>query len=100
MKRLLILHAATAVLVVACTPVTAATVCLRRDVMVERLTDRYEEARIGVGLVNESSLVELFASETGTWTMVVTTTTGQSCAVASGTDWIESGMVALEGDPT
>lgn len=100
MKRLLILYAATALLVVACTPATAATVCLPRDVLIERLTDRYEEARIGAGLVNENSVVELFASQTGTWTLIVTTTTGQSCAVASGTDWIEGGKVAVEGDPT
>lgn len=100
MKLLITPLAAPLILLATCSPVMAELVCLPRDVMVERLANRYAEMQIGAGLVNGNAVVELFASETGTWTLIGTTSEGESCGLASGTDWIEGDKVALEGDPT
>ena len=59
--------------------------CAPRDVVVERLANKYGEARQSVGLGANNSMVEVFAaSETGTWTITVTMANGVTCLVASG----------------
>lgn len=59
--------------------------CAPRDVVVERLADKYGESRQSVGLGANNSLVEVFAAgETGTWTITVTMANGLTCLVASG----------------
>ena len=53
--------------------------------MVDRLADRYGESRQSIGLGANNAVVEVFASsETGTWTITVTTPQGLTCLVASG----------------
>jgi len=62
--------------------------CADRQVVVERLQSRYGEVRQSIGLGQNNSVVEMFASPTtGTWTIVVTTSAGISCLVASGESW-------------
>ena len=62
--------------------------CTTRDVMVERLKGDYHENLAGGGLHGEAAVVEVWASpETGTFTVISTDTTGQSCILATGTDW-------------
>ena len=59
--------------------------CAPRDVVVDRLADRYGESRQSIGLGANNAVVEVFASsETGTWTITVTTPQGLTCLVASG----------------
>ena len=59
--------------------------CAPREAVVERLGSRYGESRQSIGLGSNNSVVEVFAStETGTWTIVVTNTSGLSCLVAAG----------------
>lgn len=63
----------------------AARNCGPRDTVVERLADGYGETRKSMGLGSNNSIVEVFASsETGTWTITVTTPNGLTCLVASG----------------
>lgn len=59
--------------------------CAPRDIVVERLADGFGESRQSIGLGAQGAVVEVFAStETGTWTITVTTPTGMTCLVASG----------------
>lgn len=59
--------------------------CAPRDVLVERLAEKYGEYRQSVGLGANNAMVETFASlKTGTWSIVVTTANGISCFVATG----------------
>jgi len=62
--------------------------CGERTKIIERLEAGYGEERTGAGLSSNNGIVELFAStETGTWTIIVTMPTGQSCLVAAGEGW-------------
>lgn len=59
--------------------------CGPRDAVVERLAAGYGETRQSIGLGANNQVVEVFASsDTGTWTITVTTTAGLTCLVASG----------------
>ena len=63
----------------------AAQNCAPREVVVERLAERYGESRQSMGLGANNAVVEVFASEeTGTWTITVTSVHGLTCMVASG----------------
>ena len=62
--------------------------CAPRDVVVERLAQKYGEARQSVGLGANNSMVETFSSsETGTWTITVTLANGTTCLVATGQNY-------------
>jgi len=59
--------------------------CGNRELVVERLTKKYGESRQSIGMAPKGRVVEVFASsETGTWTITVTTPNGITCLVASG----------------
>lgn len=59
--------------------------CAPRDVVVARLSEKYGESRHSIGLGANNAVVEVFASsETGTWSITVTTVQGMTCIVASG----------------
>ena len=65
--------------------------CAQRDIVVERLKSRYDESFAAGGLQTSSSsatLVEVWASEeTGTFTVMLTSASGLTCVVATGTGW-------------
>lgn len=59
--------------------------CAPRDVVVDRLAGGYGETRQSIGLGAQGAVVEVFAStDTGTWTITVTSPAGVTCLVASG----------------
>lgn len=59
--------------------------CGNRELVVERLNNKYGESRQSIGMAPKGRVVEVFASlETGTWTITVTTPNGVTCLVASG----------------
>lgn len=59
--------------------------CATRDKVIERLASAYGESRQSIGLAANNSVIEVFASsETGSWTITVTTPAGKTCLVASG----------------
>ncbi len=59
--------------------------CAARDKVLETLANKYGETRQSIGLGANNAVVEMFAStETGTWTITVTTPEGLTCMVASG----------------
>ena len=59
--------------------------CGQREAVIERLSEAYGETRQSIGLGPNNRVVEVFAStDTGTWTITVTSPNGMMCLVASG----------------
>ncbi len=65
----------------------AAPQCGNHDKIVEVLGDKFKETRRVMGVVNSTAVMEIFMSPQGTWTMVITDTSGTSCITASGEEW-------------
>jgi hypothetical protein len=61
--------------------------CGPRDQIVKALGETFKEAPVGMGVTEPGQLIELFASSSGSWTMVATTPNGTSCLVAAGENW-------------
>lgn len=61
--------------------------CAARSTVTAQLHELYGERRIGYGLAANGSVVELFASPDGSFTLVATLPHGESCLVASGRSW-------------
>ncbi len=90
-----------AVLIFATQNAFAGANCAERSVVLKELAEKYQESRRAMGIAANAVMMELFAStETGTWTMTVTTADGTTCLVASG-DRFESLSDPLPkpGDP-
>lgn len=76
------------------------TVCATRDKIVEKLENHFKETRRSYGLQKEAGVFEVFASEAGSWTMILTQPTGVTCVLAAGEAWSnDKSSVLLEGDP-
>lgn len=59
--------------------------CAERALIVSRLAEHYGESRQSIGLSNDNTLVEVFASrDTGSWTIAITQPGGLTCLVAAG----------------
>lgn len=58
--------------------------CAPRDVVLHRLSTGYGETRQSIGLGANNAVVEVFASNTGSWSIIVTFPEGPTCLVASG----------------
>lgn len=83
-------------LVFVSTPAAAAgPLCVERAKLVKGLSSKYQEQRTNVGITaTNTGALEVFASEKGTWTIVVTTTGGKACILASGHSWHSAPQVA------
>ena len=55
--------------------------------MITMLAMRYLEAPKAIGIVSRNHFMEVYVSAAGSWTVLVTSTGGNSCIVASGSDW-------------
>ncbi len=59
--------------------------CAPRQAIVEKLHAKYGETRQSMGLGQQNSIVEVYAStDTGSWTILLTRPDGVACLVASG----------------
>jgi hypothetical protein len=65
----------------------AASQCGNHDKIVDVLGHKYKETRRVMGVVNAKAVMEIFMSPQGTWTMVITDTSGISCITAAGEEW-------------
>ena len=87
----------TAILILAGT-MSAATVCGRHDVIVDKLLKSHEEHRVGVGLAVTGGIIEVFSSERdNSFTILMTMPGGPTCFMATGHFW-ENIEPPLEGD--
>lgn len=62
-------------------------VCKQRSEIIKILGRKFGETQRSFGLQNDSRVLELYASPTGSWTAILTLPSGQSCVVASGEAW-------------
>src|SRR5688572_5647398 len=68
-------------------PAAATPQCGDHDKIVEVLGNKFKEARRVMGVVNSKAVMEIFMSPQGTWTMLITDTSGLSCIAAAGEEW-------------
>jgi hypothetical protein len=61
--------------------------CAPRDDMVSTLSERFSEKQHGYGLLGPQLIIEVFTSDKGGWTIVVTGADGISCVLAVGIGW-------------
>ena len=77
---------------------SAQQACLTRDAATKQLQKQFDKKVVGRGLANSGkAMFELFLSEKGSWTVVVSEPNGRSCIVASGESWQQ--LQRLIGDP-
>ncbi|MEL6641861.1 MAG: hypothetical protein AAFP98_11205 [Pseudomonadota bacterium] len=62
-------------------------VCGERDKIVAELASKYGEHLQSAGLRNDTTMVEVFASESGSWSILFTRSDGMSCFAATGQAW-------------
>jgi hypothetical protein len=65
-------------------PVPASAMCGERSAIIEQLKHQFGEEQEDVSLQSDQALVELFASERGTWSILLSAPSGVSCVVAAG----------------
>ncbi len=79
-------------------PANAQQVCLTHEAATKQLEKKFDERVVGRGLANAGkAMFELFVSEKGSWTVVVSEPNGRSCILASGESWQQQSL--LIGDP-
>lgn len=62
--------------------------CATHDKMVERLSSRFTEVPVSLGLAANGNVLEVFTTRDGdTWTIVATAPEGKSCIMAAGKYW-------------
>jgi len=71
--------------------------CAPHDIITERLITRYGERRQAMGLGGGNTVLELYASDAGTWSILITSPDGISCLVAAGRAFTLS---VVQGQPT
>ncbi len=62
----------------------AGSVCFDHDELRANLARDYQERQSAYGRVGNDAIMEIYASEGGTWTLVMTDTAGNSCIMAAG----------------
>ena len=74
--------------------------CGPRKALTKKLEQAYGETRQGVGLTGGQVLFEVWTSENGTWTLLLTRPDGKSCVMAVGENWQDTAeQHARVGDP-
>lgn len=63
------------------------TVCAPREDLVAQLDTQFAESQKAIGLLGEQAVMEVFASDQGSWTILSTDTDGTSCIIAAGEGW-------------
>lgn len=69
-------------------PPAAAPQCAPWATVKQDLIVKFHEVQIGGGLLNEHTLLAVFASAGGaTWTTIALGSNGTACVLSTGTDW-------------
>ncbi len=62
--------------------------CAKRGDVLKRLSAKYTEAPVAIGLANNGGVVEVLSSKKGnSWTIIITMPNGPTCMVAAGENW-------------
>jgi hypothetical protein len=62
-------------------------VCKKRSELIKVLKDKFGEQQQSFGLQNDTRVLEVYASASGSWTAILTMPNGKSCVVAAGQVW-------------
>tara|TARA_Y100000004_G_scaffold187302_1_gene239906 strand:- start:676 stop:879 length:204 start_codon:yes stop_codon:yes gene_type:complete len=54
---------------------------------VKRLWDKWKEAQVSLAMINDGRLLEIFVSEKGSWTAIISDPSGRSCVASAGQEW-------------
>ena len=70
-------------------PVSAAaqTMCGERSTVIASLEKTYSEVPVSMGLASNGAVIEIIASESGSFTIILTRPNGLSCVMAAGESW-------------
>jgi hypothetical protein len=69
--------------------------CAPRNELVGQLGQQFSENQKAVGTLGDKAIMEVFVSQSGTWTILATDTAGTSCIIAAGKSWDEAGPMAV-----
>ena len=72
---------------------SAAPVCGPHDKIAATLGEKFNEHRKSLGIAGGASVIELFVSVKGTWTLTATNTKGTACIIAAGEAWQDAPSV-------
>lgn len=61
--------------------------CGDRGKIVDQLQTVYAEEPVSIGIMANGSVIEVYASDDDTFTVLITSPTGATCLVASGNSW-------------
>jgi len=93
MLRLVKIAAASSAILIAATSYgNAATQCGPHEKIAAALGEKFHENRKSLGIANQATVIELFVSVKGTWTLTATNTKGLACIIASGEAWQDAPM--------
>jgi len=81
------------------TPSVAELFCSNHDAIVAGLTDSFHERRFGYGVASDAAIIEIYVSDDGTWTVLMSDVTGRSCVLAAGDGWESSVEDVRETEP-
>jgi len=75
--------------------------CYAATEIAQQLAEKYHEAPVALGLQSNGNLLTVWISADGaTWTAIMTSPRGVSCAIAAGESWEEILPTVVAGDPT
>ncbi|MEX3009016.1 hypothetical protein [Hoeflea sp. TYP-13] len=78
----------------------AGLTCGDRTKLIKALSEKYQESPMALGLsATGKAMFEIYTSDTGTWTILMTNTSGVTCIMAAGHSW-ETIPDLAEGEPT
>ncbi|QRY69790.1 hypothetical protein JVX98_16565 [Ensifer sp. PDNC004] len=61
--------------------------CADRSEVIEFLTRQYQEKPAATALINQQAIMEIYAADNGSWTLIVTDVNGRSCVILAGKSW-------------
>ncbi len=65
----------------------AQTMCGERSAVVASLEKTYSETPVSMGLASNGAVIEILASPSGSFTIILTRPNGLSCEMAAGESW-------------
>ena len=93
MSKAFFVRASAAALIAASLSAAAAaaaqSICDTRKSIVGTLEGKYSETRRAMGIASGNNMLEVFVSEAGTWSLMITSPNGRSCLVGAGQAWQE-----------
>ena len=72
---------------VAMSTAAAQNIWAKREEIIQKLWDRWQEVLTANGLANDNRLIEVFVSKKGSWTIIISDPNGRSCVASSGQNW-------------